>query len=145
MRGKSILALGAFLVLIIAIGCSNGGRTTTPGNTVESLNLPNNQDINRFEPVSNTPVVAANKISVNGTYYIDHAGCSKLQIFKGDLIELDMGHVSSKPLKSGTVVMVYGQIGTGPGTRCNLQKAFIVDELKVLRNPGQLAGGIPTN
>ena len=84
MSMKSILALGAIAILIIAVGCSNGGRTTAPGNNIESLNLPNGNDVNRFNsPATVSEVITDSRNnSFLGINHIESLNCRSLEIDK---------------------------------------------------------------
>ncbi|HBC47483.1 MAG TPA: hypothetical protein DEO84_09485 [candidate division Zixibacteria bacterium] len=137
MSMKSILALGAIAILIIAVGCSNGGRTTAPGNNVESLNLPNGNDVNRFDgPATVSEAITDNlNNSFVGTYHIESLNCRSLEIDKYTRVELQFQVEPNTPLVNGMVLRVWGSLIQGPGTRCSYSKYLVVNSYKVLSTP----------
>jgi hypothetical protein len=137
MRTKLILALGAIAILIIAVGCSNGGRTTAPGNNIESLNLPNGNDVNRFNGPATVPEVLSDGSngSFLGTYQMESLNCRSLQIDNKTRVELQFNVEPSVPLINGMVIRVWGGMIEGPGTRCHYSKYIVVNSYKIFSTP----------
>jgi hypothetical protein len=136
MKSKSLLALSAIMILIavIAIGCSNSGRTTAPASNTESLNLPGSSDVNRFDTTPTTPTIQESMggLYIVGMYNIDRSNCQTIKYGKDMIAELQFLHESSIPLRNGMIVSILGRLSTLPGAHCQLSTVIIVDDIRVI-------------
>jgi hypothetical protein len=136
MKAKGLLTAGAILLMVIAIGCSNGSRTTAPVNSTDIFTLPNGTDISRIENGgSSVPTIESTKptwVAVRGIYSFDQFGCVSLQLNKYDYIELSFIVNSPIDIANGTPVEIRGNYSLIPGTRCQLPKRFIVTSITAL-------------
>jgi hypothetical protein len=147
MKSKSLLALSAIVILItvIAVGCSNSGRTTAPANTIESLNLPGSSDVNRFDNAQATPTAQENVggVYVEGVYNIDRSNCETLKYGKNMISELIFTHTSPLRLRNGMIVRIIGRISTTPGGHCQLPTSIIVDNFRIIRESDMETPALP--
>jgi hypothetical protein len=135
MKIKTLLALCAIFATIVAVGCSNSGRTTAPDNSIASLNMPNGVDNNRFEQAASLAEVQGPESGDDvlvGTYDRDALGCASLQISKNLYVELQFATTQPLHLENGAVLEVVGIYNLTPGGRCQLSGVFNVYKMTVL-------------
>jgi hypothetical protein len=142
MKAKSILALCTIAIMIVAIGCSNGSRTTSP--LTENLNIPNGYDVNRIAtPDAQSPVITSPGFVVfSGTYFKDHLNCTTLTISKDNVVELQFLTEPNIPLRNGLVIDVRGTLSPTPGSRCGLATLVIVDKVQIHKANTHVSGPI---
>ncbi len=142
MKAKSILALCTIAIMIVAIGCSNGSRTTSP--LTENLNMPNGSDVNRIvTPDTQAPVINSPGFVVfTGVYFRDRVNCTTLTITKDNVVELQFITEPSIPLRNGIVVDVHGTLSPTPGSRCGLPTMVIVDKVQIHKENTHVSGPI---
>jgi hypothetical protein len=132
---KILLASFAILAAVFVIGCSNGGQTTAPQNSISSLNIHNDVNSNRFEPATTIAGPEGPEPPyehIIGTYQCDQSGCNSLFVKKGIYLELHF-EISPPPnLRNGMPVMVQGVLSSVPSDRCQLWGVFDVQEIDIL-------------
>jgi len=133
MKSKGLIAVGAILLMVIAVGCSSN-KTTAPANT-NGLTLSSDANNNRFDTTDPTiPVVMDLKptwITLRGTYLTD-GSCVCLQLSKEQYLELDVNTNVPGGIPSGSMVQVIGRYGTTPGSRCQLSQVFRVASIQIM-------------
>jgi hypothetical protein len=137
MNSRALLVLGAILALVIAVGCSNGSRSTSPNGTLSTFNLSNDASVNRFdttEPVVTSDDARIPWVTLRGSYSIDESGCQTLSLKERELVELSFEVSTPIQIQDGAYVEIRGFYAATPGYICNLANLFMVTQYTVLGN-----------
>jgi hypothetical protein len=134
MKSRILLASGAILICLIAIGCANNDRSTAPANSMSTLNLPGDEGFNRIDFPGSGPVTNRRPpwIALRGQYFRDEIDCETIVVKSDEHIELLMqAEVPANP-ENFDRIEVRGVYSTDPGYVCGLPNMFVVYELNVL-------------
>lgn len=135
MKAKGLIVMGAILMMVIAIGCSNS-RTTAPVVANDQLAISSDANNGRFDNSdSSIPVIADLKpiwITLRGDINYHGTQCVTLKIGENNYVELDFSINSPNRLPNGTPVQVVGRYASTPGSRCQFIKIFQVSEITIL-------------
>jgi len=139
MKAKGLIVIGAILMMVIAVGCSNS-RTTAPVASNDQLTITSDANNGRFDNSDpGTPVITNNNpnwITLRGNVIYMGSKCTTLRVANtpngGDYIELSFASNSPTRLPNGTLVQVIGNFNITDDSRCQIYKVFHVYKMSVL-------------
>lgn len=135
MKAKTLITIGAMMLAIIVIGCSNQSAIG-PDNATDLRLSGDNGSGARFdngnEGTTEIARIAPNPGMIFGEYYSDRWGCQSLEVSKDQYVELTFDAGVPSDIVSGTLVQVFGSPNIQPAGRCGLNESFQVTRLIVL-------------
>jgi hypothetical protein len=140
MKAKGLIVIGAIVMMVIAVGCSNS-RTTAPVVNTDQLTLPGDANNGRFDTNEpNIPIVADYKpiwVVLRGNIIYQGTKCTSLKLPNNEYLELSFPYNSPERLPNGTEVQVMGNYAVTGEFRCEIYKLFRVSTLTVLTDGNQ--------
>ena len=135
MKARGLIVIGAIVMMVIAVGCSNS-RTTAPVVNNDQFTLSSDANSGRFDDSNvNVPIVADFKpiwTILRGNIIYQGTKCTSLKLPNNEYIELSFPTNSPERLPNGTEVQVLGNYPLTGEFHCQIYKLFNVSTMTVI-------------
>jgi hypothetical protein len=135
MKAKGLIVIGAIVMMVIAVGCSNS-RTTAPVASNDQFTISSDANNGRFDNSEPTvPVIADYKpiwVFLRGNIIYQGTKCTSIRLANNEYVELNFAANSPERLPQGTEILVMGNYPITGELHCNIYKLFRVTTLTVV-------------